>query len=111
MPALSSAALPTAQIPVPTYDRAKVTTGIVHFGVGAFHRSHEAMYLDTLMNQGRALDWGICGVGVLAVGPADAAGHGGPGLPLHVGAEALRRHLGAPGDRLHRAIPVRAGRP
>ncbi len=65
MRALSSAALPTTHIPVPTYDRAKVTTGIVHFGVGAFHRSHEAMYLDTLMNQGQALDWGICGVGVL----------------------------------------------
>ena len=65
MPSLSTAALPTAQIPVPTYDRSRVTTGIVHFGVGAFHRSHEAMYLDQLMNQGAALDWGICGVGVL----------------------------------------------
>ena len=62
---LSTAVLPTAQIPVPTYDRSKVTTGIVHFGVGAFHRYHEAMYLDQLMNQGLALEWGICGVGVL----------------------------------------------
>jgi mannitol 2-dehydrogenase len=65
MPALSTAALSTVQIPVPSYDRTKVTTGVVHFGVGAFHRSHEAMYLDRLMNQGLALDWGICGVGVL----------------------------------------------
>ena len=65
MPALSTAALSTATIPVPDYDRTRVTTGVVHFGVGAFHRSHEAMYLDRLMNQGRALDWGICGVGVL----------------------------------------------
>jgi mannitol 2-dehydrogenase len=54
----------------PQYDRGQVTTGIVHFGVGAFHRSHEAMYLDRLMNAGKALDWGICGVGVL---PSDAA--------------------------------------
>ncbi|HXT45923.1 MAG TPA: mannitol dehydrogenase family protein [Pseudonocardiaceae bacterium] len=40
-------------------------TGIVHFGVGGFHRSHQAMYLDCLMAEGKALDWGICGVGVL----------------------------------------------
>ncbi|MER2133340.1 MAG: mannitol dehydrogenase family protein [Arthrobacter sp.] len=55
---------------VPAYDRSAVTTGIVHFGVGGFHRAHQAMYLDRLMNDGKALDWGICGVGVL---PQDAA--------------------------------------
>jgi mannitol 2-dehydrogenase len=49
----------------PAYDRTQVTTGIVHFGVGGFHRAHEAVYLDTLMNDGTALDWGLCGVGVL----------------------------------------------
>nr|WP_240188585.1 mannitol dehydrogenase family protein [Nakamurella flavida] len=54
-----------ATVPVPTYDRSQVTTGIVHFGVGGFHRAHQAMYLDRLMNSGEALDWGICGVGVL----------------------------------------------
>jgi mannitol 2-dehydrogenase len=37
----------------------------VHFGVGGFHRSHEAVYLDSLMNGGGSLEWGICGVGVL----------------------------------------------
>ena len=52
-------------VPVPTYDRSTVTTGIVHFGVGGFHRAHQAMYLDRLMNDGKALDWGICGVGVM----------------------------------------------
>jgi len=36
----------------------------VHIGVGGFHRSHQAMYIDTLMNRGAAMDWGICGVGV-----------------------------------------------
>jgi len=51
-----------------TYDRAKARIGIVHFGVGGFHRAHQAMYLDQLMNRGEALDWGICGVGVM---PAD----------------------------------------
>jgi mannitol 2-dehydrogenase len=59
-----------AGLPVPGYDRAALRTGIVHFGVGGFHRAHEAMYLDRLMNGGAALDWAICGVGVM---PADRA--------------------------------------
>jgi mannitol 2-dehydrogenase len=54
------------RLPVPTYDRSLVTPGVVHFGVGGFHRAHQAMYHDRLMNEGTALDWGICGVGVLA---------------------------------------------
>ncbi|MCL3778400.1 MULTISPECIES: mannitol dehydrogenase family protein [unclassified Actinomyces] len=54
----------------PTYDRSAVTTGIVHMGVGGFHRAHQAMYLDRLMRAGKALEWGICGVGLL---PQDAA--------------------------------------
>ena len=53
-----------AGVSVPRYDRRQVTAGIVHIGVGNFHRSHQAMYIDTLMNQGAALDWGICGVGL-----------------------------------------------
>jgi mannitol 2-dehydrogenase len=53
----------------PRYDRAAVSPGIVHFGVGGFHRAHQAMYLDRLMNDGKALDWGITGVGTM---PADA---------------------------------------
>ncbi|MEO6501965.1 MAG: mannitol dehydrogenase family protein [Jatrophihabitantaceae bacterium] len=57
-------------VAVPNYDRSQVSVGIVHVGVGGFHRAHEAMYLDRLMNDrlrndGAALDWGICGVGVL----------------------------------------------
>ncbi|RBY97708.1 mannitol dehydrogenase family protein [Blastococcus sp. TF02-8] len=54
-----------ASVSTPSYDRSRVRTGIVHLGVGGFHRSHQAMYLDRLMEQGQALDWGICGVGVL----------------------------------------------
>jgi mannitol 2-dehydrogenase len=61
------ASLPT-DLPVPAYDRERLRTGIVHFGVGGFHRAHEAMYLDRLMTDGKALDWAICGVGVM---PAD----------------------------------------
>ncbi|MDO4919370.1 mannitol dehydrogenase family protein [Kocuria sp.] len=67
--ALSQAALGDLDVPVPGYDREKVSVGIVHFGVGGFHRAHQAMYLDRLMNEGRNLDWGICGMGVL---PGDA---------------------------------------
>jgi mannitol 2-dehydrogenase len=63
---LSSA---SEMVAVPTYDREKVRVGIVHFGVGNFHRAHQAMYIDDLLNAGEANDWGICGVGVL---PADA---------------------------------------
>ena len=54
---------------VPSYDRSGLTAGIVHFGVGGFHRAHQAMYLDRLMNAGAAHDWAVCGVGVL---PGDA---------------------------------------
>ncbi|MEE6295868.1 mannitol dehydrogenase family protein [Georgenia wangjunii] len=63
--ALSEDSLPSVSIPAPQYDRRGVSTGIVHLGVGAFHRSHQAMFIDRLMAQGHALDWGICGVGVL----------------------------------------------
>lgn len=62
---LTAAALGSLAVPVPSYDRSTVSTGIVHFGVGGFHRAHQAMYLDRLMEQGQALDWGICGVGVM----------------------------------------------
>lgn len=54
---------------LPGYDRSALRAGIVHLGVGGFHRAHQAMYLDRLMSQGTALDWAICGVGVL---PHDA---------------------------------------
>jgi mannitol 2-dehydrogenase len=57
------------EVATPGYDRSAVRVGIVHLGVGGFHRSHQAMYLDRLMEQGQALDWGICGVGVL---PSDS---------------------------------------
>lgn len=57
-------------VAVPTYPRSPDNTAIVHFGVGGFHRAHMAMYLDRLMAEGKALDWAICGVGVL---PSDSA--------------------------------------
>jgi len=53
------------EVAIPGYDRAALRVGIVHVGVGGFHRAHQAMYLDRLMNEGKSLDWAICGVGVL----------------------------------------------
>ncbi len=52
-------------VAVPSYDRAAITPGVVHFGVGAFHRAHEAMFLDRILSAG-ATDWGLTGVGTLA---------------------------------------------
>ncbi|MGB3245035.1 MAG: mannitol dehydrogenase family protein [Sulfitobacter sp.] len=54
---------------VPTYNRADLSAGIVHIGLGNFHRAHQAWYLHRLMDQGFAYDWAILGAGVR---PADA---------------------------------------
>ncbi|WP_235000549.1 mannitol dehydrogenase family protein [Pseudooctadecabacter jejudonensis] len=53
-----------AQIKRPTYDRAALTPGIVHVGLGNFHRAHQAWYLHRLMEQGLAHDWAIIGASV-----------------------------------------------
>ena len=49
---------------VPRYTRADLTPGIVHFGVGNFHRAHQAVYLDALFNLGEGHDWALIGAGV-----------------------------------------------
>ncbi|MEL7530661.1 MAG: mannitol dehydrogenase family protein [Bacteroidota bacterium] len=54
------------QIDFPRYDRSQLTAGIVHIGVGGFHRSHQAYYTHLLMEQGEGTNWGICGVGLRA---------------------------------------------
>src|SRR5690606_338625 len=46
-------------IAVPGYDRSKVTAGIVHLGIGAFHRAHMAVYVDDILS--RDPTWGIVG--------------------------------------------------
>jgi mannitol 2-dehydrogenase len=53
------------RVRIPTYDRRRLTTGIVHIGVGGFHRSHQALYLDAYAHQNPDSAWGICGVGLL----------------------------------------------
>ncbi len=58
-----------AEVSVPSYDRSSLTPGIVHIGLGNFHRGHQAWYLHRLMQQGLAHDWAIIGAGVR---PGDA---------------------------------------
>ncbi len=48
----------------PVYARGDLAPGIVHFGIGNFHRAHLQVYLDRLMNAGKARDWAIVGAGV-----------------------------------------------
>ena len=50
----------------PTYDRTTLKPGIVHIGLGNFHRAHQSWYLHRLMQQGEAHDWAIIGAGVRA---------------------------------------------
>ena len=67
---LSNATLPDISDTVqrPLYDRGALTPGIVHIGLGNFHRAHQAWYIHRLMQQGQAMEWGIIGAGVR---PAD----------------------------------------
>ncbi|WP_415922356.1 mannitol dehydrogenase family protein [Tateyamaria sp. SN6-1] len=48
----------------PEYDRDGLRPGIVHIGLGNFHRAHQAWYLHRLMQTGAAQDWAIIGAGV-----------------------------------------------
>lgn len=51
-------------IEVPTYDRTKIQTRIVHLGFGAFHRAHQAVYADILANHHNS-NWGYCEVNLI----------------------------------------------
>lgn len=62
---LSSVRGLNATVSTPRYARSSLTPGIVHFGVGNFHRAHLAVYLDDLFNMGLDHDWAIIGAGVL----------------------------------------------
>jgi mannitol 2-dehydrogenase len=54
-----------SNVATPQYTRTALTPGIVHFGVGNFHRAHLAVYLDELFNRGLNHDWAIVGAGVM----------------------------------------------
>lgn len=68
LPALSPAYLRhphhAALAALPRYDRAAVTPGIAHIGVGNFHRVHQALAIDRCLHLPNHSDWGIVGIGL-----------------------------------------------
>ena len=70
---LSNASLDRApgHIRRPGYDRTRITPGIVHLGIGAFHRAHQAVVIDDLLASG-ATDWGIIGASLRSSDTQDA---------------------------------------
>ncbi len=56
----------TQHASLPAYDRTALKPGIVHIGLGNFHRAHMAVYLDDLFAMGLDHDWAILGAGVRA---------------------------------------------
>lgn len=69
MTRLSDAALP-ADVAVPGYDRTRVKTGVVHLGIGAFHRAHQAVVFDDALSAGD-LRWGVLGASLRSPGVRD----------------------------------------
>lgn len=59
-----------AHVARPAYDRARTRIGVVHFGPGAFHRAHQAVYLDAVLDADPA--WAICAVSLHSPGVRDA---------------------------------------
>ncbi len=73
MVTLNSATVSQIDVPglhLPSYPLEDRRVGIVHFGVGGFHRAHQALYLDRLFCSGHSPQWAVCGVGLM---PGDAA--------------------------------------
>ncbi|WOX07066.1 mannitol dehydrogenase family protein [Microbulbifer pacificus] len=59
-----------AEVIKPAYDRSEVTTGIVHLGIGAFHRAHQAWYTENRIAAGEK-NWGIVGASLRSPGVRD----------------------------------------
>ncbi|WP_024280321.1 mannitol dehydrogenase family protein [Xanthobacter sp. 126] len=101
---LSTLADLPATVARPAYDIAAAEVGVVHLGVGAFHRAHQAAYLDAILARGHT-GWAICGASLRSPDTSDAldpqdglytlAERSGAGDKLRVIA-SLRRLLVAP---------------
>jgi fructuronate reductase len=80
----------------PRYDRGAQKAGCVHFGIGAFHRAHQALYNDEVMNAG-ASDWGIIGVSLRSGDVADQMNsqNGLYSLAVRSGEETQYRLIGS----------------
>jgi fructuronate reductase len=59
-----------ADVARPAYDRAAVKTGVVHLGIGAFHRAHQAVVFDDALASGD-LRWGVLGASLRSPGVRD----------------------------------------
>jgi mannitol 2-dehydrogenase len=91
------------------YDRKATKHGIVHVGVGGFHRAHLAVYIDRILSQFQLSDWSICGVGLTpwdsamrdALGPQDnlytVLERGAGGTKAHI-IGAITDYIFAPGE-------------
>ncbi|MFG1215212.1 mannitol dehydrogenase family protein [Xanthobacter flavus] len=103
---LSTLADLPAAVARPAYDIAAAEVGVVHLGVGAFHRAHQAAYLDAILSRGLK-GWAICGASLRSPDTSDAldpqdglytlAERSGAGDTLRV-IGSLRRLLVAPRD-------------
>ena len=95
-----------ASVQRPAYDPAAIGIGVVHLGVGAFHRAHQAVYLDDRIAAGER-DWGILGASLRSPDTAEAldpqeglyaiAVRSGAGEAVRV-VGSLRKTLVAPRD-------------
>ena len=50
------------ELTLPSFNREDCKIGVVHLGVGNFHRSHQALYINNYLNKSKDLNWGICGI-------------------------------------------------
>lgn len=64
MTTIASAILPDS-VRTPQYDRSRLASRIVHFGFGAFHRAHQALLTDRVLNA-QGGDWGICEISLFS---------------------------------------------
>ncbi|HEV2858038.1 MAG TPA: mannitol dehydrogenase family protein [Solirubrobacterales bacterium] len=64
MLAVSAGSRRSAEVRIPTYDRSALSPGVVHIGVGGFHRAHQGTYFDEIAEQRISDAWGVIGVGL-----------------------------------------------
>jgi fructuronate reductase len=108
-PRLSEASLHSARSGtiLPTYDRGATRFGIVHIGPGAFHRAHQAYYVDTLLHSDKR--WAISALSLKSTGLRDALSpQQGLYTLLELGAAPRARVIGAIRELLVGATDVEA---
>jgi mannitol 2-dehydrogenase len=66
--AVAAGSRSSAEARFPTYDRSALAPGVVHIGVGRFHRAHQGTYFDEIAEQGISTGWGVVGVGLRSAG-------------------------------------------